>query len=101
MSLSGGVDCSTKTGEELGPALSLIEDEQLTTGGEEIPLQVEAHAIGFLLQVEVLAAEAARQGGLAALARADHRDRGEGAKPLLEKWCRGPITHACRLESDC
>jgi hypothetical protein len=63
--------------------LGLIQNNQIPSLYQLIPLQIEFEDICFILQIEVLAAHGLRQGGFPALARPDQGDGRVTLKVLM------------------
>ena len=70
VALAVGVYRSAQPWEGIGPGLGLVQDHQVITGGQALPFEVKAQALGLLFEVEVGAPERPGERGLAALAGA-------------------------------
>ena len=79
------IDGASQPQENLRPCLRFVEHHELRPSHCLFPLQIEPQAIGFLLQVEVSAAEAAGQRRLAALTGPDQGDGRKGAEAGAQK----------------
>jgi hypothetical protein len=72
------VDQDPKQVEQVGPALNLVDDDETRQGAQRLERGLEPAEVERVLEVEDLGAlaggQGAGEGGLAGLARADHRD---------------------------
>jgi hypothetical protein len=47
------VDGASQTGEDRGPGLGLVQDDQLPRARERLPFEVQAEPVRLLIEIEV------------------------------------------------